>query len=390
MSKNILFVDDELSILKSIKRLFLKSGYNIFLANSAKEGLEIIRTSNIDVVVSDVKMPEVDGLAFLRQVKENYPGIDRIVLSGFVEMDLVLRAIIKGIAFDYITKPWSNDILVDKLDYVILMREQVNNPKIIEKLNQVEVLPKTESIYKELVDSLNNDESIEKIISIIKRDISITTKVMQLVNSAFYTKNKIGSLEQAVEILGIRGIKNIAYNSALNSKIDLNNVQIRDLEKYNKLIVYTNNIFKNIYELYKNEPIPRELELIGLIPFIGKVILLNEYFDRYREIIELLMADIHMSFWEAQLKSKYTDFTYVELGAYFLNIWNFPISYFNIIYNFMTPHTAHDNIKEIIAILNLSKEYAEEAILGNHIFHQAFNKGQIITRIEVLVNDYKQ
>lgn len=390
MSKNILFVDDELSILKSIRRLFLKSGYNIFLANSAKEGLEIIRTSNIDVVVSDVKMPEVDGLAFLRQVKENYPGIDRIVLSGFVEMDLVLRAIIKGIAFDYITKPWSNDVLVDKLNYVILMREQVNNPKIIEKLNQVEILPKTESIYKELVDSLSSDESIEKIISIIKRDISITTKVMQLVNSAFYTKNKIGSLEQAVEILGIRGIKNIAYNSALNSKIDLNNVQIRDLEKYNKLIVYTNNIFKNIYELYKNEPIPRELELIGLIPFIGKVILLNEYFDRYREIIELLMADIHMSFWEAQLKSKYTDFTYVELGAYFLNIWNFPISYFNIIYNFMTPHTAPNDIKEIIAILNLSKEYAEEAVLGNHIFHQAFNKGQIITRIEVLVNDYKQ
>lgn len=390
MSKNILFVDDELSILKSIRRLFLKSGYNIFLANSAKEGLEIIRTSNIDVVVSDVKMPEVDGLAFLRQVKENYPGIDRIVLSGFVEMDLVLRAIIKGIAFDYITKPWSNDVLVDKLNYVILMREQVNNPKIIENLNQVEILPKTESIYKELVDSLSSDESIEKIISIIKRDISITTKVMQLVNSAFYTKNKIGSLEQAVEILGIRGIKNIAYNSALNSKIDLNNVQIRDLEKYNKLIVYTNNIFKNIYELYKNEPIPRELELIGLIPFIGKVILLNEYFDRYQEIIELLMADIHMSFWEAQLKSKYTDFTYVELGAYFLNIWNFPISYFNIIYNFMTPHTAPNDIKEIIAILNLSKEYAEEAILDNHIFHQAFNKGQIITRIEVLVNDYKQ
>lgn len=390
MSKNILFVDDELSILKSIKRLFLKSGYNIFLANSAKEGLEIIRTSNIDVVVSDVKMPEIDGLAFLRQVKENYPGIDRIVLSGFVEMDLVLRAIIKGIAFDYITKPWSNDILVDKLNYVILMREQVSNPKIIEKLNQVEVLPKTESIYKELVDSLNNGESIEKIISVIKRDISITTKVMQLVNSAFYTKSKIGSLEQAVEILGIRGIKNIAYNSALNSKIDLNDVQIRDLEKYNKLMIYTNNIFKKIYELYKNETIPRELELIGLIPFIGKVILLNEYFERYQEIIELLMADVHMSFWEAQLKSKYTDFTYVELGAYFLNIWNFPISYFNINYNFMTPHTAPDNIKEIIAVLNLSKEYAEEAILDNHIFHQAFNKEQIIARIEVLVNDYRQ
>lgn len=390
MGKNILFVDDELSILKSIKRSFLKSGYNIFLANSAKEGIDIIRNNNIDVVVSDVKMPEIDGLAFLRQVKSNYPDIDRIVLSGFVEMDLVLRAIIKGIAFDYITKPWDNDVLLDKLNYIMLVREQISNIEIIKKLNHMEVLPKNNSIYVELKESLKGKPSLDEVAHIAKKDIAITTKIMQLVNSAFYTKNKIGSLDQAIEILGIRGIKNIIDNSALIENIILNEIQTKELEKLNKLIIYSNNILKKIYELYKQETIPKELELIGMIPYIGKIILLNEYFDRYQEILILLSADQKMSFWEAQLKSKYTDFTYVELGAYFLSLWNFPIIYFNVIYNFMTPYTAHDEIKEIIAILNLSKEYAEKSILGSDTVDDHFTKEEIMHRIEGLINEYRQ
>lgn len=390
MGKNILFVDDELSILKSIKRSFLKSGYNIFLANSAKEGIDIIRENHIDVVVSDVKMPEVDGLAFLRQVKSSYPSIDRIVLSGFVEMDLVLRAIIKGIAFDYITKPWDNDVLLEKLSYIILIREQIGYTDIIQKLNQMEVLPKVDSIYLELKKTLNEKPSIDDVSHIAKKDIAITTKIMQLVNSAFYTKNKIGSLDQAIEILGVRGIKNIIENSSLSDNISLNEIQVKDLEKFNKLIIYTNNIFKKIYELYKQQPLPKELELMGIIPFIGKIILLCQYFNRYEEILTLLSADPKMSFWEAQLKSKYTDFTYIELGAYFLSLWNFPLIYFNVIFNFMTPYTAHDEIKEIISILNLSKEYAEKSILGTDTVDHAFTKEEIIHRIEGLLNEYKK
>ena len=127
-----------------------------------------------------------------------------------------------------------------------------------------------------------------------------------------------------------------------------------------------------------------------MIPYIGKIILLNEYFDRYQEILILLSADQKMSFWEAQLKSKYTDFTYVELGAYFLSLWNFPIIYFNVIYNFMTPYTAHDEIKEIIAILNLSKEYAEKSILGSDTVDDHFTKEEIMHRIEGLINEYRQ
>lgn len=388
MKKNILFVDDEENILKSVKRLFFKSNYNIFLASSAKEGFEIIKNNKIDVLISDVKMPEMDGLTFLKEVKDNYPSIDRIVLSGFVEMNSVLKAIIKGIAFDYITKPWNNEILVDKLNYVTLMRDQVGNSKIIKKLNQIEVIPKLDNIYDEFVNALDEEKSLHELAVIAQKDIAITTKIVQLVNSAFYTKKKIGSIEQAIEILGIRGISNIIQNSLLSEKIELNDMQQKELKKYNRMITNSNYIFKKIYEIYKAETIPKELELIGMTPYIGKIILLYEYFDSYKEISDILIADSSRSFWEAQLKSQHHDFTYVELGAYFLNLWNFPLVYFQVLYNFMTPHTAPENIKEVIAILNLSREFVNKQNLDITIFDKEHTKKIIISRMEELINDY--
>jgi YesN/AraC family two-component response regulator len=391
MNKNILFVDDELSILKSIKRLFFKSGYNIFLAESAKEGLEIIEKNRIDIVVSDVKMPVMDGLTFLNEVKKLYPSIDRIVLSGFVEMDLVLRAIIKGIAFDYITKPWENEVLYEKLKNVILIREQIGHKEIIKKLNQLEVLPRQENIYSDFSQALTQEKPLEELSYLAKKDIAIGSKILQLVNSAFYAKNKIGSIEQAIEIIGIRGLKNIVNNSILCEKTNLNIEQEKELEDYNKKICHLNFIFKKIYETFKNESLPKNLENIGLIPYIGKIILMQEYYERYVEILDILKSNPNMSFWEAQLKSSYDDFTYIELGAYLLSLWNFPSIYFTIIFNFKTPYTAHDEIKELIAILNIALEYAEIAVISyeNCESIQIENE-KTIKRIEALINEYKQ
>ncbi len=121
MEKRVLFVDDELSILKAIKRSFFNSDFSVFVANSAKEGLEFLKNNKVDIVVSDVKMPEMDGISFLSEIKKLYPGIDRIILSGFVERSEVLKAIINGVAFDYMTKPWESDTMIEKLNYIFLI-----------------------------------------------------------------------------------------------------------------------------------------------------------------------------------------------------------------------------------------------------------------------------
>lgn len=361
MEKRVLFVDDELSILRAIKRAFFNTDFSVFIANSAKEALEFLKDHEVDIVVSDVKMPEMDGITFLTEVKKLYPNIDRIVLSGFVERSYVLKAIINGVAFDYMTKPWENDAIMEKLNYVFLMRERLSNKKLVSFLNSIDTLPKVPKIYNDFVEAVENDKDFKFIAKIIERDIAISTKILQLVNSAFYSRSKIGSIDQALQIIGLTGIKTLFLYSSLHEENRLSTKQFEELQRYDKLIFLVNQLFIRIYSIMKNEKAPQEYYMLGVILYIGKVILLSYFSDRYFEIKEKMKEDKDMTFWEAQLELDFGDCTHIEIGAYFLSIWNFPLIYFQTIFNYMTPYTAPENIREIIFMLNLAKKYAENA-----------------------------
>lgn len=108
---SLLFVDDEKNILSSLKRLFRSEGYHIHLANSGAEGLEVLENNPIDLVISDMRMPEMNGAEFLEKVSTRWPKITRILLTGYSEISATIDAINKGNIYKYISKPWEdNDI----------------------------------------------------------------------------------------------------------------------------------------------------------------------------------------------------------------------------------------------------------------------------------------
>lgn len=109
----LLFVDDEVNILSSLKRLFRPGGYRIFTAESGAQGLEILQHEAVDLVVSDMRMPEMNGAQFLEQVNARWPDTIRILLTGHAEIGATIDAINKGHIYRYISKPWEdNDILL--------------------------------------------------------------------------------------------------------------------------------------------------------------------------------------------------------------------------------------------------------------------------------------
>lgn len=110
MGYNILFVDDEDNILKSLKRALIDESYNCFFANNAFAGLEIIKNNDIDVVVSDMRMPEIDGLIFLREVEAFSGDIVKIILSGQADMYKLIEVINTINVFNFILKPWDVDV----------------------------------------------------------------------------------------------------------------------------------------------------------------------------------------------------------------------------------------------------------------------------------------
>ena len=107
----LLCVDDEPEILVSLKRLFRGIGIQIDTADGGKEALEKIETSEYDVIISDMRMPKMDGATFLQHAQESQPEAKRILLTGYSDQDSTIRAINNGKIFSYVNKPWSNNDL---------------------------------------------------------------------------------------------------------------------------------------------------------------------------------------------------------------------------------------------------------------------------------------
>jgi len=105
-NKNVLFVDDEISILHAIKRGVINEKYKSYFANNATKALEIMSTKEIGVIVTDMKMPGMDGLSLLKVVKDKYPDTIRMVLSAYTQVPQMLATINQVGIYRFVTKPW--------------------------------------------------------------------------------------------------------------------------------------------------------------------------------------------------------------------------------------------------------------------------------------------
>ena len=127
----ILCVDDENNVLRALKRLFMDDDYEIFTAESGSEGIEVLeKEEGIQLIISDYRMPGMDGVEFLRQAHEGWPETIRIVLSGYADTAVVVAAINEGRIYEFIPKPWNDDdlrVTIEKALEVFFLRRKNEN-----------------------------------------------------------------------------------------------------------------------------------------------------------------------------------------------------------------------------------------------------------------------
>ncbi|HLO95881.1 MAG TPA: response regulator, partial [Burkholderiaceae bacterium] len=104
----VLCVDDEPAILSSLRRLLRPKGYKVLLAEGGQAGLAMLAQEPVDLVVSDMRMPEMDGAQFLEQVRMRWPEVIRILLTGYADVSSTIAAINRGEIHRYISKPWDD------------------------------------------------------------------------------------------------------------------------------------------------------------------------------------------------------------------------------------------------------------------------------------------
>lgn len=130
----LLFVDDEANILSSLKRLFRPLGYRIFTAGGGAEGLEIMEQNHVDLVISDMRMPEMNGAQFLEKIRAKWPDAMRILLTGYADVTSTIEAINKGEIYRYVSKPWDDNDVVLVVHHALELRNLSMEKKRLEAL----------------------------------------------------------------------------------------------------------------------------------------------------------------------------------------------------------------------------------------------------------------
>ena len=213
--KRILFVDDESKILDGIRRMLHAERYRwqMEFALGGEAALRACEASDFDVVVSDMRMPGMDGVTLLCKIRDRSPGSARIILSGFSEPELITRA--ASVAHRFLAKPCSAAELQSTIERVCSLQDVLSTPEIRRIVGSVGQLPSLSSTFNTLTNALSSPgSSIGQVSEIIEEDIAMSAKVLQLVNSAFFgLPQKVTSLSTAVSYLGMETIKNLALAS---------------------------------------------------------------------------------------------------------------------------------------------------------------------------------
>ncbi|MCK5094963.1 MAG: response regulator [Spirochaetes bacterium] len=220
----VLFVDDEVNALSAFKRLFFNNDdIDIFTASGGTEGLKILGLNEIDLVISDMKMPELNGSDFLKYVKNKYPHVLRIMLTAYADISSALDAINKGEVYRFLTKPWNDDDLkitiLNALEYSDLKKRNEEMSKVIWKKNR-ELTVLNESLehkveqrtvqIEQVIDKLkkvnvvlrqNFDEIINLltgIISLFQKDLAAHSKRVAALSAALCDELVIGKDEKEI------------------------------------------------------------------------------------------------------------------------------------------------------------------------------------------------
>ena len=137
MTNTLLIVDDEESILKSLQRLFRKQPFQVLLASSPEEALDLFNANEVSVVLSDQRMPGMNGSEFLKRVRTTHPESIRIIMSGYTELDSITSAINDGAVFKFLTKPWNDEQLIEHIHEAFeIYNLRRNNHRLNEALQE--------------------------------------------------------------------------------------------------------------------------------------------------------------------------------------------------------------------------------------------------------------
>jgi len=319
--KRILFVDDDPGILDGLRRMLrpMRKEWEMEFAPGGQAALDLMASSPFDVLVSDMRMPGMDGATLLESVRERYPEMIRIVLSGHASMDTAMRIV--PIAHQSLAKPYDGDMLRLAIDRACRLQALLNEKSILRLVGSLGDLPAMPRTYTALIKSLGDPEtSLRQIAGIVEQDVGVSAKILQLANSAFFgCSQPVSNIQNAVGYLGLNTLKCLVLSVEI----------FRVFEPRSKVPAFSMDALQRHAQLTAHIaarlPVPKKFAEIALaasmLHDVGKLIqawkLPDRFADRLREAAEENLP-LH------RVEEREHGFSHAEMGAYLLGIWGLP------------------------------------------------------------------
>ena len=353
----VLFVDDEPKILEGLQRLLRpqRREWTMAFAEGGEPALALLAKEPFDVVVTDMRMPGMDGAALLETVRELYPQIGRIVLSGHTELQVAFRA--ARVAHKFLLKPCDAEMLRTAIVRTCSLQGVLASESLARAVGEMGELPSAPKVYSSLAEAVADpNSSLERIGAIIQQDVALSAKVLQLVNSAFFgLSREISSVRQAVSYLGVDILQGLIVSveafRAFKSSPRLTRFSIDDFQTHAQLTARIARSFQ----------LPKATAdaavSAGVLHDVGKLVMAARLPDRLQEALRLA-DEQHRTLHEVE--SELYEVTHAEIGAYLLGLWALPAH--------VTEAVAYHHSPT--AIPHQEVDATTVVYLSNHLAHQ--------------------
>jgi len=343
----VLFVDDEVAVLEGLENLLRKQRreWDMSFVSSGEAALAELDHRPCDVVVSDMRMPGMDGATLLQHVQERSPGTVRIVLSGYAEHGAVVRSL--PAAHQFLSKPCDADALIAVIGRACRLQALLKDETLRRVAGRLDTLPSAPKIYTELTQAMARDDvTSAKLARIVESDPAMAGKILQLVNSAYFgLARRITSIDQAVTYLGIDVLKGLVLNAHVFQMARLSSTKLlsmNDLQAHSLHVARLAGLAV--------QPLLREVAFAaGIVHDVGKIVLASGMPDQFEASVKLAAVEKCPGH---QAERTVVGISHAEIGAYLLGIWGLPFEIVEAVAYHHAPASVTCGNRDVLAAIH--------------------------------------
>lgn len=353
--KRVLFVDDDTALLDGLRARLrgMRDRWDMVFVESGARALTEIELRPFDVIVTDMRMPGMDGAQLLSAVSARWPEVIRIVLSGYSEEGQAARLL--TVAHQYLSKPCEAQQLENVVNRCIKVQELLKEPRLRAAVGRMRRLPALPRTYARLRETMaRGDATVQEVSAVISADSVIAAKVLQIVNSAFFRLAKrVTKIEQAVTYLGFLAIRNLAMSVEVFSQWNRNSAPAGfDAER---LQLQAQQVAATARALASDSVMRDDAMLVGLLHNIGYCVLVDQC-PAEIESAARFAREQGIPMHEAE--RNVIGATHAEVGAYLLGIWGLPYQIIEAVAFQHAPAQVAQSEFDLLAVLATAKALA--------------------------------